>query len=167
MPMSPLVFRACASTLMAVVLLVAGCARFGDPIPPQVRLADLRPLSGGLLEQRFRLDLRVTNPNDFSLDIRAVNVDLDLNGQPFANGLSNQSVTIPALGNGIVSVELSSGILAVVQQLMGMTQNTEFSYQMKGTAYLGGFTRDSFPFEQSGSLGLGGQSNGINTYAPR
>ncbi len=165
--MSRFISRTCAFTLLFVVLAVTGCARFGDPIPPQVRLADLRPLAGGLLEQRFRLDLRVTNPNDFSLNIRAVSVDLDLNGQPFANGLSNQSVTIPALGNAVVPVEVSSGILAVVQQLMGMTQSTEFSYRMTGIAYLGGFGRDDVPFEQSGSLGLGSTTGGVNTYAPR
>lgn len=158
--------------LSAVVLafvVLSGCARYGDPIPPQVRLADLRPLTGGLLEQRFRLDLRVTNPNDFALDIRAVSVDLDLNGQPFASGLSNQATTVPALGNALVPVELSSGILEIVRQLLGVTQSTEFSYSMKGTAYLGGLRigQDSVPFEQNGSLGLGSSSGGINTFSPR
>lgn len=167
MPNLGILNRAGAITLL--LLLVASCARYGDPIPPQVRLADLRPATGGLLEQRFRLDLRVTNPNDFDLDIRAINVDLDLNGRPFASGLNNQSVTVPALGNALVPVELSSGILEVVQQLMGMTRSTEFSYHLKGTAYLGGLfgSRDSVPFEQSGSLGLGSSVGGINTFAPR
>ena len=109
----------------------------------------------------------MTNPNDFALDIRAVSVDLDLNGQPFASGLSNQSVTVPALGNALVPVELSSGILEVARQLLGMSQTTEFSYAMKGTAYLGGIGADDVPFEQSGSLGLGSSVGGLNSYSPR
>lgn len=156
-----------AAVLLVVLLAVAGCARFGDPIPPQVRLADLRPMAGGLLEQRFRLDLRVTNPNDFSLNIRAVSVDLDLNGQPFASGLSNQSARIPALGNAVVPVEVSSGILDLARQLLGMSQTTEFSYRLKGTAYLGGLSGGDVPFEQSGSLGLGAPAGGLNTFTPR
>ncbi len=166
-PMSCLSSRARATAVLFILVVIAGCARFGDAIPPQVRLADLRPLSGGLLEQRFRLDLRVTNPNDFALDIRAVSVDLDLNGQPFASGLSNQATTVPALGNVVVPVELSSGILDVVRQLLGMSQSTEFSYHMKGTAYLGGIGRDDVPFEQSGSLGLGSSGGGLDSYTPR
>jgi hypothetical protein len=163
MPTLRLFARAAAA--LVLVIAVAGCAGYRDPIPPQVRLADLRPaVSGGLLEQRFRLDLRVTNPNDFDLDIRAISVDLDLNGQPFASGLSNQSATVPALGNALVPVELSSGILEVARQLLGITQSTEFSYRLKGTAYLGGIGQDSV---QSGSLGLGSSVDGLTTYAPR
>jgi len=160
-------FRARATAVLVMLIVIAGCARFGDAIPPQVRLADMRPLTGGLLEQRFRLDLRVTNPNDFALDIRAISVDLDLNGQPFASGLSNQATTVPALGNALIPVELSSGILEIARQLLGMTQSTELSYSMKGTAYLGGIGADDVPFEQSGSLGLGSSGGGLDSYSPQ
>ena len=38
--MSRLSFQARAAAVLVICLVVTGCARFGDTIPPQVRLAD-------------------------------------------------------------------------------------------------------------------------------
>jgi LEA14-like dessication related protein len=157
-----------AKILVAAIgaLVLGACAPGDDIIPPTVRLADLRPLSGGLLEQRFRMDLRVSNPNNFELDIDGLSVDLDINDLPFATGLSNHSVSVPRLGNALVSVEATTGILELARQLFGLAQSGNLTYRLDGIVYLGGIGGGSVPFEQSGSLDLGSTVGGLDTFVP-
>ncbi len=63
--------------LLAVVALVA-CAQIGETRSPQVNVVDIRLPQGGLLEQRFRVDLRIGNPNDFDLPLDGPTFELDL-----------------------------------------------------------------------------------------
>ena len=67
-------------------------------------MVDLHPLKGGKFEQRFRIELRVQNPNDFELEIDGLDFELDLNGTRLTRGLSDEAVTIPRLGDAIVAV---------------------------------------------------------------
>jgi LEA14-like dessication related protein len=68
---------------LSALLVLGACARLGEAEPPQVRLADIRLLEGGLLEQRFRVDLRLGNPNDFDLPLDGLTFELELNDRPF------------------------------------------------------------------------------------
>ena len=52
---------------LAALLALGACARLGEAEPLRVHLADIRLLPGGLLEQRFQVELRLGNPNDFDL----------------------------------------------------------------------------------------------------
>ncbi len=78
--------RALVSCL--VFILAACSALTPKPLPPQVSVAAVEVKSVGVFEQRFEIMLRVTNPNAFELTIEALEFDLDVNGQPFASGLS-------------------------------------------------------------------------------
>ena len=126
-------------------------------MPPEVRLADLRPVGGGLIEQRFELSLRLVNRNDFALEIDGLTVELDLNGQPFASGLSNRSLTIPRLGQVVAPVEVSTTLLEVVQSLLDVAGSGRLSYRISGVAYMSGFAGfggETVPYEHEGTLAL-------------
>jgi len=155
------------AAMVAVIAMIGGCAIHENPIPPEVRMVDLRPAGGGLLEQVFQIDLRVANPNDFDLDIDGVRADLEVNGQRFASGLSNQAVTVPRLGSAILSVEASTGVIDLARQLFGLAETGNLEYRLTGTAYLGGFGQSSVPFEQTGSLDFGSTLGGIRTLVPQ
>lgn len=77
---------------VAATLLTA-CSVGSDVRPPQVAVEAVRPVGGGLFSQQVRLDLRVTNPNDFDLEVTGGRANLNVNGRPFANGVSNKQVT--------------------------------------------------------------------------
>jgi len=128
--------------------------------PPEVRLTDLEFVDAGLFEQRFRMILRVRNPNDFDLPIDGLRFALDVNDRPFATGLSNRSVTVPRLGEQTVAVDASTTLLDIVQQFMALSSREALSYRMIGTAFLRGVARRAVPFEQSGSFRMapGGRS---------
>ena len=67
-----------------VLSLLSACSGIVNFEKPQVNLAGLEVLDLGLLEQKFVVSLRVTNPNDMALPIDGLKMKLDINGQPFA-----------------------------------------------------------------------------------
>ncbi|PRE31174.1 LEA type 2 family protein [Burkholderia cenocepacia] len=83
--------------LFAAVFLLGGCAGFTRE-PVRVSVAGLDPLVGQGLEMRFSLKLRVQNPNDAPIDYDGISVALDLNGTPFASGVSDRAGTVPRFG---------------------------------------------------------------------
>jgi LEA14-like dessication related protein len=143
--------------LMVVLSASAACSTLGagqTVIPPEVRIADLEMLDSGLFEQRFRVTLRVLNPNDFDLPIDGLRFALDLNEQPFARGYTAQGVRVPRLGDATISVEATTSTFDIIRQVLGASHHESLTYALDGTAFVGGYARREVPFEQKGALEL-------------
>lgn len=98
--------------------LLSACSHpFTRIQPPSVSIAHLALVDAALFEQRYRLQLRVQNPNGYALPISGMQYRLFLNGVEFARGVSSQSVRIPAYEERLVEVEMVSTIGAVVDQI--------------------------------------------------
>lgn len=151
---------ALAGAALAAPLLLAACGVTGDPVPPLVRLADLRLVESSVFEQRFEIDLRIGNPNDFALPIDGLTFDLEVNGESFVRGFSDQRVTIPRLGDGLVSVAASTTLIEVVRQMLLLSQRGDLTYRLSGLAYLESFARRSVPYQSEGTFRLGGPGDG-------
>lgn len=140
---------------VAVVLILgalAACAVVEEARPPQVRLADIRMLEGGLLEQRFLVDLRIGNPNDFALSLDGLTFELELNERRFAQGLSDESVTIPRLSEASVPLVASTTLVDMLQQVLVLAERADLTYRMSGVVYLSGTATRSVDYERSGKL---------------
>ena len=83
--------------LLALVWLAACAGAQSRMEPLAVTLSDVTPGQMGLLEQEFALKMRVQNPNNFEIPVAGVSFDVDLNGKPFARGVSRQSTSGPGL----------------------------------------------------------------------
>lgn len=145
----------------ALFLMATGCAGgFGlgsrDFKSPEVTLSDIQFRGAGLLEQQLGLVLRLRNPNDADMPLRGLKVKLNVDGEPFATGLSNENVTIPALGEKTVTVDAVSSTSDVLNQLRGVTGLKDIKYAIDGTAFLRGESDRKLPFEQKGVLRLSG-----------
>jgi LEA14-like dessication related protein len=144
-------------TLMVCLLpILAACANLGGyQEAPKVSLASIKVLDVGLLEQKLGLTIRVQNPNEKELPIKAFSYDLLLNGQQFASGVSASSMTVPAFGNGTVEVEAFSSLGSVLRQFAEYRKGglNKVSYRIKGNAIL---TENSIrlPFDFVGEIGL-------------
>lgn len=112
-------------------------------------VSNLKPLGGTLFEQHIQVDLRVRNPNDFDLDVTGLDFTLQLNNKKVARGLSNQSVTIPRLGDAILTVETTTSTLDVLSQLLKLTSGNDITYQIKGILHLQDIP---LPFDNQGVL---------------
>ena len=151
--------RAMMGRLVAVcaplLLLLLGSQQAADIQPPRVSLVDIRMLPGGLLEQRFQIDLRITNPNNFDVPLDGLSFTLALNGAAFANGVSNRAVVVPRLGEVVMPIDSHTTLLNLVQQVMVLADAQSLTYRLSGTAFLSGIGGGSVPFESAGALSIG------------
>lgn len=137
----------------ALLLLLAACG-LGEPQPPQVQVVNIQLLESSLFEQRFQVDLRLGNPNDFDLPIDGLTFDLDVNDEDFARGVSDQRVTVPRLGEARLSVVASTTLIDLVRQFRLLSERGDLAYRLHGTAYLNDLAVRSAPFESEGSFRL-------------
>jgi LEA14-like dessication related protein len=144
-------FKRLAAVL--AVLLVSSCATGDIDLPPEVSLADLRPEQAGLFEQRVRATLRIRNPNDGALPIDGTRFALELNGQPFATGFSDQRLTVPRLSEATIEATAVVSTLDLMRQIIAAPLQGGFAYRLTGTAFVDSAAgRKAVPFEQNGKL---------------
>ncbi|MEZ5446309.1 MAG: LEA type 2 family protein [Gammaproteobacteria bacterium] len=148
-------------TLLALALAaLAACGGLPSKIdPPSVSLSGLRIVDMNLLEQTFAIKLRVKNPNDFDIPIHGLTYALELNGQEVAQGVNNQSVTFPALGEEFVEVNATTNLPTILNQLVEMSRSgMNASYRVHGSFRAGKGVQGyvPIPFDQKGEVGLGG-----------
>lgn len=140
----------------ATVLLLAGCASMMKQTErPEVSLTNITLVESTLLEQRYRVQLRVQNPNDFDLPIDGLQMRLELNSQPFVTAVSASPVNVPRFGTALVEIDAISTLAGLLQQLKGVTAKKAevVSYKLSGKAHLSG-SAISLPFSQEGEINL-------------
>jgi len=148
--MSPMRLHRVSLFLFAVALLFSGCASwFIKGEPPEVLVINVTPLDATLFEQRLHVDLRVRNPNDFDYHLTGIDFTLNLNGKRLARGLGSQEVTIPRLGDAVMTIDTTTSTLDIVRQLFELSQKQELTYDIKGVLYS---TDGRLPFTNAGTL---------------
>ena len=138
-----------------LVGLMACSGLISKPEPPRVSLVGLSLISVELLEQRYQVSLRVKNPNAFDLPVSGIDFRLDINGQSFADGVSSQSVEVPAYGERVIQLEVSSSLLQVFRQFQSLqeSQSRSFEYRISGSMATGRYG-GTLPFDYAGELQL-------------
>ena len=92
-----------------------------NAVAPKVSVAEVGVKSLGLLEQRFDVGLRVSNPNDFDLTIEALEFELELNGRPFATGLSQVSTRIAAASSTLLRIDATTQSKDLIRQIEALS----------------------------------------------
>ncbi len=151
---------------IAVSLLISGCASVDDIVPPKVNLVNIVPIASGPFEQRFRVDLRVSNPNDFDIPLSGLSFDIDVNDLYFATGLSNEEVLIPRLGSAVVSAEATASSIDLFRHILNVVRAGAVEYEIRGSALVAGLGTRTVPFERDGKLNLIPDPAGPDRLAP-
>lgn len=139
-----------AITLLAVVLVLPGCATLPESDPLEVTVAGIEPLQGEGMELRMNVKLRVQNPNDAPLDYDGAAVKLEVQGRTFATGVSDAAGTVPRFGEAVIVVPVTASMLRVVRNVVGMMQDQppeQVRYRMTGKLSLTGFGSKRFTAE--------------------
>jgi len=150
-----------ALAIGGALLVASGCAhreglgRIGKVEPPVVSLSNLAPVEASLFEARVRVDLRLQNPNDFAVTCDGMRFDLELNEQPFLRGVSDERISLPRLGEQVVSVEGTTTTLDLWRQLRGLAADpgAGIAYRLEGRLFLVEPWRTGVDFERSGGVG--------------
>ena len=140
--------------LAAGLTAMLGCASLlANVEPPEVGVINLTPLEAeGMFEQRARVELRITNPNDFDLHITGLSFQLDFNDRRFTRGVSNESFSVPRLGEAKTSLVVTTSMLDLLRQGMALDRQQKTSYTISGKVYLGNARMSSLSFKHEGDL---------------
>ncbi|MDR2305681.1 MAG: LEA type 2 family protein [Paucimonas sp.] len=106
-----------------ILLLCLGlnaCALFQNRDPLNISVIGIDPLPGQDLELRMAVKIRVQNPNETPVDFSGVALNLEVNDQPLAAGVSNQRGHIDRYGETVLSVPVSITAFAFLRQAYGL-----------------------------------------------
>lgn len=120
---------------VTLAILLTGCSTLGVRDPLNIDVAGIEPMPGQGMEARFMLILRVQNPNDSALDFDGIAVEIDINGQPLATGVSDQQGQVPRFGESLIKLPLSISAYSILRQAMGastLKPGQEISYELRG-----------------------------------
>ena len=136
-----------------LILFLSACASVADrAVPPDVSVTGLHLREqSGLFQQRFALDLRIVNPNDFGFTLNGLAFTLYVNGERLATGVGDERVRIPALGEGVMTVEASSSLFGLIRQIRNLGQSDRLQYRIEGRAHVRG-VRHPLPYEKEGEI---------------
>jgi LEA14-like dessication related protein len=141
--------------VLGLGLWLAGCAgAFSDVEPPEVSLAGMAFDQPGPFEQRLRLDVRLRNPNDFSLDVERLLFDLEVNDRELGKGWTTAPFDVPAFGDAVVPVTIVVPTSDLIQRIIELGTTQRLDYRLKGEAKLSNRTFGTVPFERDGNFAL-------------
>ena len=142
---------------LVALLFGASCASLIGREPLRVTVAGVEPVQGEGLELRLGVKLRVQNPNEDPIDYHGAAVDLEVQGQRFASGVSGESGTVPGYGETIVTIpvtasafQMAFGALRVINGRYRGTLDYSLEGKLDGPAFR------SVHFNSKGSLNLTG-----------
>ena len=145
-----------AATLFALLAL-AGCAGVGQQLdPPRISLANIRVQEVTGLETAFEIQVRVFNANDIDLKVNGISAELEINGQPFATGVSNTPVDIPSYGTELVTITVYSSVIKMFKSVYGLKASEDLKYRLNGKVRVSGnnMMPTSLPFESERQVSL-------------
>ena len=143
----------------AVIVLLAiltGCSALAPKLEaPRLTLVSAAMTSGDIFSQTFRLRMHVQNPNDRELPVRGIDYQLFLEGDSFAEGISDRPFVVPPLGETefdlIVRTNFVSSIGRLLSRLHGKDE-VEYVIEGKVLTDIGMFKK--IPFQESGTVNL-------------
>ncbi|MGZ9738984.1 LEA type 2 family protein [Pseudomonas sp. GNP012] len=153
--------RSVHAVLIALLLCLGACSSLPNRDPLKISVVGIEPLQGEGMEVRFAVTIRVQNPNDYNLTYSGVALDLDINGQPFASGVSDQRGEIGRFSDTVVSVPVSVSAFSFIRQTYGISQMKTLNnmpYILRGK--LSGGVFNTKRFVDSGTLNLPGSTTG-------
>lgn len=111
---------------LSLVLLLAGvlnaCALLQVRDPLNISVIGIEPLAGQELEMRMAVKMRVQNPNEAPVDYNGIALNLEVNGQALASGVSDQQGHIGRYSEAVVVVPVSVTAFAFLRQAYGLSR---------------------------------------------
>jgi len=142
-------------TLSVLLLSLSACALFPQRDQLHINVVGIEPLPSQDLEVRFAVKLRLQNPNETAINYNGVALDLEVNGQPLATGVSDQTGSIARFSEGVLVVPVSVSAFAVLRQTLGLSQTQnldDLPYVLRGKLAGGPF--GTMRFVDKGQLSL-------------
>jgi LEA14-like dessication related protein len=139
--------------LLGVIAIGCAAAQRGV-VAPRIAVQSVEPLPSAGGQTRFRMRLLVDNQNTDALRIRGIEFKLRLADQGIIDGSAATPMTIEALDQQTVTLELGSDILSSWSRLTGFVQGPDntLPYQIYGEVHLDRRGREPLRFVANGQV---------------
>lgn len=127
--------------VLALALLLPGCASLGPNYEqPTVTLSSFNAIPSEGMVPAFEVGLRIINPNTTPLDMVGVVYTISVAGHELVKGVGRDFETIEAYSEGEVKLTASANLLAGIQFIGDMVNNTDetMEYEFKAKLDLSG-----------------------------
>ncbi|WP_176466328.1 LEA type 2 family protein [Aliifodinibius salipaludis] len=126
---------------------------------PEISLEDFEVTGVNFSSADINLQLSFDNPNSFGIDVNALNYDLIINGDQWADGTALRGTTIEEKGVTMLNIPISLNISQMgISAYRLLTGGETFDYHIKGNFDLNArhelLGQTTFDFLRSGNLSL-------------
>ena len=138
--------------------LLGGCSALAPKLEsPQLSLVGIQMMSTDMFAQKFRVRVKVENPNDLELPVRGLDYKIILMGDSFAEGVSSDRFVLPAQGEAEFDMIVTTNFVSSLGRLIsrvggGKLENLD--YEIAGEVLLDkGFVK-KIPFNHHGQVDI-------------
>jgi LEA14-like dessication related protein len=143
---------------LAVALLfsIVGCSSLGPKIEtPRLMVVSVAMTSADIFSQQFLVRMNVQNPNDRQLVVKGIDYQLFLEGDSFAEGVSNAGFVLPALGETEFDLTVRTNFVSSIGRLLSRLNGREqVEYVIEGKVFTDLGMIRKIPFRESGTVKL-------------
>lgn len=141
---------------LLMTLLAAGCVFSQKLQAPNLSIVSIQVTSATLWEQRLTVRMHVRNPNNVALPVKSLEYALEVEGQPFASGVSDSSFVVPASGETEFDMSMTTNVAGTLVNLLARpgALGQSVAYRLTGKVVLARGLLRSIPFEQNGTFSL-------------
>ena len=160
--MTPTTTRAATGALWTVLAFsmfgAGGCATLAPRLEtPELSLLGIQMMSTDMFAQKFRVRVKVENPNDLELPVRGLDYQIFLMGDSFAEGMSSDRFVVPARGEAEFDMVVTTNFVSSLGRLIsrvGGGKLDDLDYEIAGDVLLDrGFVR-KIPFNHHGKVDI-------------
>lgn len=143
---------------LATLLALAACSTFGPKLEtPTISVVALQMTSGDMFSQRFRVRVKVQNPNNLEVPVKGIDYTMFLMGDRFGEGTTDQPFVLPARGEAEFDMLLTTDFVSALGRLVsrmngGKLENVE--YEVNGKLHLDKGVVRTIPFDHKGLVNV-------------
>jgi LEA14-like dessication related protein len=105
--------------MAACIAVLAACSTMGSKLEaPRLELVGVQMLSTDMFAQRFKVRVKVANPNDLELPVRGLEYTILMMGDSFAEGMSTEAFVLPALGEAEFDMLVTTNFVSSFARLL-------------------------------------------------
>jgi len=142
--------------VLACALLLGACTTLGSKLEaPQLELLGVQMLSTDMFAQRFKVRVKVVNPNELELPVRGLEYTILMMGDSFAEGMSDHSFVLPALGEAEFDMMVTTNFVSSFGRLLSRVQGGKLEnidYEITGKVMVDKGMVRKIPFNHRGTV---------------
>jgi LEA14-like dessication related protein len=144
--------------VLSAALVLSSCTGMSTKFQaPRLTVVAASLTSTDVFSQQFRVRLRVENPNAQDLPIKSINYTLLLEGDSFAEGVSEAPFVVPASGEKEFDLNMQTNYVSSIGRLLSRLTGTNrktIAYTFTGYVTVDATFSPTLKFTESGAVDL-------------